>query len=243
VASGLLKKIFSGKLKDGEKLPTEKELSKMMEVDRTTLRVALKQLESMQLLEIRQGDGIYVKDYLKNAGVDFLSQLISLQDVEYEAMGMEEYLVDEAWGFWAFLFPEILKKAVPLISTRHISMLMELLQEEKKSLHNKDKLVELDLAQQDLVAEIINNLVLSLLFNSTRPLRRKMLEIFVYCTDSNELEMHVDNKIDMIRCFASGSIEDSHTYIETFKKLLSSYQEKVKHSLMLKKWGSADNKE
>lgn len=239
VVSDLLQKIFNRNLKAGEKLPTEKELSKTMGVDRTTLRVALKQLESMHLLEIRQGDGIYVKDYIKHAGVDFLSALISLQDPGVDAMGMEEYLIDEAWGFWAFIFPEILKKAVPLMSTRHISMFMEFLHQEKKNIHDKDKLVVLGLAEQDLVAEVINNLVLSLLFNSSRPLRNKMLEIFIHSTDYSELETHVDNKTAMIRCFASGSIEEAYVYIDAFKTLLSTHHQKVKHALMIQKWGKA----
>ena len=72
VSTTLMRDIFFRKLKPGEKLPSERELADSMNVDRTTLRVALKQLEAMQLLEIRRGDGIYVKDFLKNAGIDFL---------------------------------------------------------------------------------------------------------------------------------------------------------------------------
>jgi len=43
-----------------------------MKVDRASLRIGLKHLELMNVLTIRQGDGIYVRDYMKGASIDFL---------------------------------------------------------------------------------------------------------------------------------------------------------------------------
>lgn len=238
VASVLLKKIFAGNLNPGEKLPTEKDLSKTMSVDRTTLRVALKQLESMHLLEIKQGDGIYVRDYMKHAGIDFLSRLVTLHDSEVDPFEMEEYLIDETWEFWALIFPEILTKALPLMSTRHISVFMHFLEEEKKNMNDKEKLVALYLAEQDLVAEVMNNLVMKLFFNSSRPIREKMLQVFVENTNADELEKHSDQKIAMIRHLANGSMESTAEYVEQFKQFLSSNHKTLKNALMKKKWGS-----
>ncbi len=72
-----MKQIYTSSLKPGNKLPTEKQLIEDLGVDRSSLRVGLKQLESMGVLDIRQGDGMYVKDYLKNAGIDFLLGIVS----------------------------------------------------------------------------------------------------------------------------------------------------------------------
>ncbi|MFA5323981.1 MAG: GntR family transcriptional regulator, partial [Smithella sp.] len=66
----LMRDIFNNKLKPGNKLPPAKEISKQMNVDLSSLRIALKQLESMNVLDIKQGDGIYVKDYVQHAGID-----------------------------------------------------------------------------------------------------------------------------------------------------------------------------
>ena len=63
VVHSLLRRIFTRQLAPGTKLAPERQLAKDMDIDRTSLRVALKQLESMQVLDIRQGDGIYVRDY------------------------------------------------------------------------------------------------------------------------------------------------------------------------------------
>ncbi len=52
--------IEDGRLKSGDQLPPERELSEVFKVSRSSLREALRALESEGCLEIRQGDGTYV---------------------------------------------------------------------------------------------------------------------------------------------------------------------------------------
>ncbi|MBF0279836.1 MAG: FadR family transcriptional regulator [SAR324 cluster bacterium] len=52
--------ISEGKLKSGDQLPTERELSETFRVSRTSVREAFRILESQGLLEIRQGHGTYI---------------------------------------------------------------------------------------------------------------------------------------------------------------------------------------
>lgn len=62
IAEGLLERIESGELSPGDRLPSERELSRMLGVNRMTLRRALEMLESQSLLLRRQGDGTYVAE-------------------------------------------------------------------------------------------------------------------------------------------------------------------------------------
>jgi GntR family transcriptional regulator len=62
IAEGLLGRIESGDLSPGERLPSERELSRTLGVNRMTLRSALQLLESQGLLIRRQGDGTYVAE-------------------------------------------------------------------------------------------------------------------------------------------------------------------------------------
>ncbi|MDO9209886.1 MAG: GntR family transcriptional regulator, partial [Deltaproteobacteria bacterium] len=48
------------KFKRGDQLPTERELSETFKVSRTTVREAILSLETMKLVDRRQGDGTYV---------------------------------------------------------------------------------------------------------------------------------------------------------------------------------------
>jgi DNA-binding FadR family transcriptional regulator len=111
VATALMRDIFFHKLNPGEKLPSERELSISMNVDRTSLRVALKQLEAMELLDIRPGDGIYVKDFLKHAGIDFLRTLFSENNTPRDEMAVDMFMIDEVWEWWIIMFPEMIKLA------------------------------------------------------------------------------------------------------------------------------------
>lgn len=52
--------IEGGKLKRGDQLPSERELTEAFKVSRTTVREAIRTLESMQLLQCLQGSGTYI---------------------------------------------------------------------------------------------------------------------------------------------------------------------------------------
>lgn len=54
-------KIISGELRPGDKLPSEKELCSLYQVSRTTVRQALANLSSLNLIETRFGEGSYIR--------------------------------------------------------------------------------------------------------------------------------------------------------------------------------------
>ncbi|MDY6796134.1 MAG: FadR/GntR family transcriptional regulator [Actinomycetota bacterium] len=69
-------RIFDGTYKAGDRLPSERELSLEMGVNRNTLREALKKLEHMGLVITRQGDGTRVLDFYDNAGIEVLGSML-----------------------------------------------------------------------------------------------------------------------------------------------------------------------
>ncbi len=62
IAEGLIQQIESGEFAPGERLPAERELSRMFGVNRMTLRRALMRLELQGLLYRRQGAGTYIAE-------------------------------------------------------------------------------------------------------------------------------------------------------------------------------------
>jgi len=62
IAESLLDQIESGELVPGDRLPPERELSKMFGVNRMTLRQALRVIEMQGLVIRRQGNGTYVAE-------------------------------------------------------------------------------------------------------------------------------------------------------------------------------------
>jgi GntR family transcriptional repressor for pyruvate dehydrogenase complex len=78
VTQHILSLIGSGKLKLGEKLPSERELSQELSVSRSSVREALQALAMMRLIEIKAGRGAYVRGILPEEVLDsnVLSRLI-----------------------------------------------------------------------------------------------------------------------------------------------------------------------
>lgn len=62
VVQNIITKIKSGDLKVGDRLPSERELSESLEVSRISVREGIKILSSMGFLEVKVGDGTFVKE-------------------------------------------------------------------------------------------------------------------------------------------------------------------------------------
>ncbi|MDG0978556.1 MAG: FadR/GntR family transcriptional regulator [Halieaceae bacterium] len=61
VADQLAEKVRNGEIKEGERLPSERDLATLFGVSRPTIREAMIALEIANLVEIRSGSGVYVK--------------------------------------------------------------------------------------------------------------------------------------------------------------------------------------
>ncbi|MFK7692895.1 FadR/GntR family transcriptional regulator [Paenibacillus sp. HJGM_3] len=61
IADQIKQQIVSGRLQPGQKLPSTRELTESYQVGRSTMREALSMLKAMGLIEIRQGEGCFVR--------------------------------------------------------------------------------------------------------------------------------------------------------------------------------------
>jgi GntR family transcriptional repressor for pyruvate dehydrogenase complex len=69
-------RILRGDWQAGDKLPTERDLAEQLAVNRATVREALHKLESLGLVEIRHGSGIFVRDYRESGSLELLRLLL-----------------------------------------------------------------------------------------------------------------------------------------------------------------------
>ncbi|WP_428268177.1 FadR/GntR family transcriptional regulator [Haliangium sp.] len=75
--------ILTGHYPPGAKLPPERELSKRLGVNRASLREALKKLEHLGLVRIRQGDGTRVQNFMETGGIELVSYLLPLAPAKH----------------------------------------------------------------------------------------------------------------------------------------------------------------
>jgi GntR family transcriptional repressor for pyruvate dehydrogenase complex len=68
--------ISEGKLKSGDRLPPERDLAERFRVSRASVREALRALESMRLIQIRLGEGTFVREVSVDSLVEPLALVI-----------------------------------------------------------------------------------------------------------------------------------------------------------------------
>src|SRR5579863_10050112 len=76
VADRLRGEILAGRLRPGTRLPSERELSLALGVNRLTLRASLGRLEALGLITTRHGAGTVVASWRERAGLEMLGTLV-----------------------------------------------------------------------------------------------------------------------------------------------------------------------
>ena len=79
IVKQLREMITNDRLKSGDKIPSERELSERLNVGRSSVREALRALELLGLIETRHGEGTFIRDFKGHQLVQLLSSFI-LQD-------------------------------------------------------------------------------------------------------------------------------------------------------------------
>src|SRR5437867_8832817 len=87
--------IAEGRLKSGDRLPPERDLAEKFVVSRSSVREALRALESLGLVEIRPGEGTFVRE----VSVESLIEPLALM------MFSQRGALAELFGAWCLLEP------------------------------------------------------------------------------------------------------------------------------------------
>jgi GntR family transcriptional repressor for pyruvate dehydrogenase complex len=121
VADRLRGEILAGRLPAGSRLPSERELSLALGVNRLTLRAALARLEALGLVATRHGASTLVTSWRERAGLDSLAALIGTLQPS-----------DPAWFDMAVSLLELRRilatEAVALAAIRHTPEQLEVIE-------------------------------------------------------------------------------------------------------------------
>jgi GntR family transcriptional regulator, transcriptional repressor for pyruvate dehydrogenase complex len=169
VVEDMLALIRQGEFKRGERLPTEPELSERFDVSRGTLRAAIQELVRLGYVEVRQGDGTY----LRSPDNDVLVQ-------PFQALlASEPFLASELLQLRRLLEPEIARLAATKCTATDASILRDLLDEQHLRTAKGETLAAQDLAFHHEIARIAdNNLIrkiLTMLHSLLKDLRYQAL--------------------------------------------------------------------
>jgi len=152
----LRKFITSNNLKEGNKLPSERELVERLQISKGSLREALRILEITGLVDVMPGKGIYVRSLTGDLVVPLSSWVTRNKEEIYRHF--EARLILE---------PEVAALAARRISKKYINRIKQNILLQKS--HPETELVPIisaDIEFHRLVSEAANNETISMLMNS-----------------------------------------------------------------------------
>lgn len=142
--------ITSGRLKLGDRLPAERELAETLQVGRSTVREAIRAMESLGILEARPGEGTFlVSNPAENQPDPITANAFKSWDNQRKLF--EVRMVIE---------PDLAALAARRASFEHIMKMREILQEQEVQLKQGDSGIKADTAFHFMLAEAAGNDVL-----------------------------------------------------------------------------------
>ena len=149
--------ISQGRLKWGDQLPTERELSETFKVSRACVREAFRVLESQGFLESRPGNGTFVSDSAIDSLVQPLASFILKEkDYQIELFEMRQLLESQL----AYLAAE---KATP----ENMAKMEKILKSQEEQIANGEIGLNSDSDFHYALAEAANNRILLHIINTT----------------------------------------------------------------------------
>ncbi|USK58024.1 FadR/GntR family transcriptional regulator [Peribacillus asahii] len=109
---------LSGKLKPGDKLPTERDLANHFNVSRTSVREALRKLEIKGIIKIKQGSGSFIKT----------SENLAVEEISSTIMNAEKKLIYEMLEFRRMLEVECASLASQRATSEDLNRIREALE-------------------------------------------------------------------------------------------------------------------
>lgn len=169
IVQQVLELIGAGKLKQGDQLPSERELTEIFKVSRTTVREAIRSLESMKLLQSRQGNGTYV---LASSEEELIQPLAA-------ALFNAEDDIRDIFYVRKIIEPHVARLAADNATRREIDEMAEILKRQAASIERGESIIETDSAFHNLMASAARNRVMERLTAALVDFLEKSRELYL----------------------------------------------------------------
>jgi len=158
--------ITSGRLKVGDRLPAERELANTLQVGRSTVREAIRALESLGILEARPGEGTFLVSNPSDVRPDPITAN-AFKSWENQRKLFEVRMVIE---------PDLAALAARRASFEQIAKMREILREQEAAVKRGETGIKPDTTFHFLLAEAAGNEILLRIMDSLMDLLRKTRE-------------------------------------------------------------------
>lgn len=180
VIEQIQKNIIDGDLKKGDRLPSERELSELMNISRTSIREALRVLESMGVVESIHGEGNFICSNTEKSLLQPLSMMFKLNNGKYQDIfELRKVLEVENARLAAIRATDM--------NCRELLTIVKEMEAESKGENRNEILVELDKRFHNKVASMSKNCLIESLFNTASMLFERFIEDARYEIIQNDM--------------------------------------------------------
>jgi GntR family transcriptional repressor for pyruvate dehydrogenase complex len=215
VSEAIVQFIVEKDLNPGDKLPTEKALSQLLGIGRTSLREGIRQLETVGLLSSHQGKGIY----LKEATLDSLfASGKHIPITAFLTLSKQEIL---DWLSVRLVFEvEACRLAAERITDEELAALQQTHQAMSESLANREEFIAYAVSFHKQILLSSGNVILAKLYGFIQDLYSKQIAIFTNFPQAMEHSLFFHGEIlqALIERNVEKVVKNLQAHIEDVKK-------------------------
>lgn len=173
--------ISEGSLLPGHRLPAERDLAEMFGVSRSSLRQALKVLETIGVISQRVGDGTYLNTAAASMLGEPMEFLILLEGISFQDL-MEARLIVE---------PELAARAAARATAEDLAELQQALAAMEEGRHDHARFIACDLRFHQAIYRAAGNRLCSLMFTVVHHSLEKLMQLTSQLvTPQHTLQLH-----------------------------------------------------
>jgi GntR family transcriptional repressor for pyruvate dehydrogenase complex len=199
--------ILSGAWPVGGQLPNERELAGALGVNRASVREALKRLEFLELVEVRHGQGTFVRELGASSALQVIETL--LRDPNTVTRDLLRQLLE----FRRQITLQIVELAARNRGEDDIARGRELLLREEAAAGDPQAALEIDLAMNALLGEATRNLMYQLVSNLFSKLVRRLGPL--YYNRSRDHARSLETHRALLGALEAGDVPLSRRIVES----------------------------
>jgi GntR family transcriptional repressor for pyruvate dehydrogenase complex len=204
--------VEKGRLKRGDQLPTERDLSETFKVSRATVREAIFSLETMKLVDRRQGDGTYVIASSEEALIQPLATTLFHE---------KDDLID-IFFLRKIVEPEVAQLAAESTTPEEINELEEVLKEQEEEVVKGKDPIQADSEFHHQLARMARNRVLERLLLALLDLLSKTREKYLQTEERKQKSIQGHREILMAvkNGNSKGARQAMHRHLQNVEDIL-----------------------
>jgi GntR family transcriptional regulator, transcriptional repressor for pyruvate dehydrogenase complex len=172
--------ISEGNLKPGDRLPPEREFAQRFQVSRNSVRAAIRTLETLGIVETRQGEGTFIRENIMNSLTDNISNVLAARRKSITDVIIARKIFE----------PGIAYQAARQATTEQISELEEVLHRYEEKVTRDEPILEEDQRFHYLLARMTCNSIVMQIINTLMDTLRESRELFFKYHGNVSLEGH-----------------------------------------------------